>query len=219
MGTHDVGMLHPWGELHALGVFEWNKVVRRCNLPTATKAVGFLMAQYATPKTGADIKVGQARIARESGMSKRNVQRHTAALEKSGLLFCLSRGTNVGLKDATSEYRLTALAALVEQIGATPDDQIIDVMPEGVATSASSGSDETGRRGWRQIRQDLTTDSTGGGDAGVALPLQYLSNTSPDQSPPSGDLTSAPAREIEDEEAERNRQLEALRALMQEEAR
>ena len=229
---------HPWGELKTLGFFEWTKIVRRTKLPTATKAVALILGTYADTKTGYKVRPGQARIAREAGMTDRSVRTHLRELERVGLIYCTEQGSNMGTAGAASHYVLTALVDLIEQIEATPDTRIIDLgtsdhrKPVSAATvdnsedhrkPASAGSGEppeicdttTGKivQTTGNLEQDHRKPASAYLSMTSSSPLQTTSSSkSPEaiNSPGFDDF----GLESPTEEENRARQLAALEALM-----
>lgn len=84
--------------------FDWEKVVRRVDLPLSTKGVALLLATYADDK-GRNARPGEERLSRVTGINVRNTRRHVAKLRDMGLITRVSRSNRLrGLADV---YRLT----------------------------------------------------------------------------------------------------------------
>jgi hypothetical protein len=85
-------------------VNEWVNVIRRARLHATTKLVALLLASYADPD-GTSIFPGVARLAVQTGLSYRTIQRELAGLRAMGLIAKMSRA---GMPRAWSDpYRLT----------------------------------------------------------------------------------------------------------------
>jgi len=62
-----------------IGRFEWERAVLRIAMPTTTKLVGLALATYGN-RDGSNAHPGEARLARELGLSQRAVRKHLALL-------------------------------------------------------------------------------------------------------------------------------------------
>ena len=71
--------------LHPCKRFEWERIVRRCLIPRATKFVAFTLAQYGSAN-GDQIRPGVARLAAVCEMGESTVRKHLDALRKLGLV-------------------------------------------------------------------------------------------------------------------------------------
>lgn len=67
------------------GRFEWERVLRRADLPHSVKGTGFLVATYAS-QHGTDIFPGRERLAADANLSEKSVGRHLTALRDAKLL-------------------------------------------------------------------------------------------------------------------------------------
>lgn len=84
--------------------FDWERVIRRANLPTTTKLVALLLATYAD-QDGTNVHPGVERLARVVGQSTRSVEKHLDKLRTVQLVVRTTRANRyLGLAD---EYRLT----------------------------------------------------------------------------------------------------------------
>lgn len=124
--------------------FDWERVIRRADLPLSTKGVALLLASYADDK-GRKVHPGEERLARVSGINARNVRRHVAKIRDLGLITRTSRANRKrGLAD---EYRLTVPVDLAS-LNLLDVDEAERIEP--VDNSSYHRSTETGK-------DDLTT--------------------------------------------------------------
>jgi hypothetical protein len=70
--------------------FEWERVIRRADLPLGTKGIALLLATWAD-EDGTNVRPGEERLARVSGINPRNARRHVTKLRSLGLLILVSR--------------------------------------------------------------------------------------------------------------------------------
>lgn len=70
--------------------FEWERVIRRADLPLGTKGVALLMATWAD-EDGTNVRPGEERLARVAGINARNTRKHVTKLRSLGLLVLVSR--------------------------------------------------------------------------------------------------------------------------------
>lgn len=108
-------------ELQSCTRFEWERIVRRCMIPFAAKAVGFVLAQYGDA-AGRQIRPGTPRLMAVGAMGERTVERHIATLRKLGLITKVRNGG--GPNREAAEWRLTVptdLPGRVEML--TPDEE------------------------------------------------------------------------------------------------
>lgn len=105
-----------------LGYFEWTRVIRSVDLPSTTKLVAYATAFFADTKTGGRAHPGQARLARETGLSERAIRTHQATLEDAGLLWRKTRGSGgaTGARLA-AVYQLTVPQDVHEFLEAVED--------------------------------------------------------------------------------------------------
>lgn len=83
--------------------FDWERVIRRANLPTTTKLVALLMATYAD-EDGTSIHPGEELLSRVVGINTRNTRTHVTKLRKVHLLMLVSRADR--FRGRADEYRL-----------------------------------------------------------------------------------------------------------------
>lgn len=91
-------------DVERIGRFEWERAVLRLAMPTTTKLVALTLAIYGN-RDGSGIHPGEARLARELGLSQRSVRGHLWTLrERLRLIVRESHGgSRSGLADT---YRL-----------------------------------------------------------------------------------------------------------------
>lgn len=103
--------------------FEWERILRRCRIPLATKAVGFVLAQYGDVH-GRHIRPGTDRLAAICEMSERTVRRHLQALRDLGLVLRVRNGGGRGERGAdAAEWRLTVPADLLDRVKVLGPDE------------------------------------------------------------------------------------------------
>ncbi len=110
-----------------VGRFEWERVVKRCRIPRATKYVALTLATFASPN-GADVRPGEHKLAADLGMSERNARRHIARLRDTYALVARTRfhGSRAGYVD---EYRLVIPADLERRVAFTDDPELTHQRP------------------------------------------------------------------------------------------
>ena len=111
-----------WPGLRIEPPLVWMRTIRDgADLTKSVKAVAFCLALHAKPD-GTNAHPGWARLAWESGCSKRTIMAALAELEGSGLVWCAERGwQKAGRGGKANNYALT----LHDRIGvlATPFEQ------------------------------------------------------------------------------------------------
>ncbi|GAA0189737.1 hypothetical protein GCM10008944_01500 [Cytobacillus oceanisediminis] len=109
-----------------VGRMEWERLVRRADLPLATKAIGYTLAQYSN-KAGGSAHPGVARLARVCRVDEKTVKRHLTALREAGFLVRKQedqwrRRVALGIAD---DYQLTAPVDYLERSTyLDPDEQV-----------------------------------------------------------------------------------------------
>ncbi|WP_157519485.1 helix-turn-helix domain-containing protein [Modestobacter sp. Leaf380] len=107
------------------GRFEWERVFRRCRLPSTTKAVGFAMATYADGD-GSRIYPGAARLAAVTGLSERSVRGALTNLRDLGLVHRTVKGGMRGTHAFADVYQLQIPADLLERFDLlTTDEEVV----------------------------------------------------------------------------------------------
>lgn len=196
--------------------FDWERVVRRVDLPLATKGVALLLATYADDK-GRKVHPGEDRLSRVTGINVRNTRRHVAKLRDLGLITRVSRSNRMlGKADV---YRLTVpldmseLGLLDPEEGERPepvdnsDHRSPETGNEGSDTGHTrpvDGSDEGGS----PVTGDATTGHTATDSPVTSDPLstKYQPSINPEES--SSQVSTSPERSerpVDDEESSAQR--------------
>lgn len=92
--------------LEPCGRFEWERVVRRADLPMRLKLVALTMATYAD-SDGSRVRPGVDALAAVTGQGESTVRRLVTALRESGFLELVARGGGRAGRGRAAEYRLT----------------------------------------------------------------------------------------------------------------
>lgn len=103
-------------ELQPCTRFEWERIVRRCQIQQQTKLVGFVLAQYGDVH-GRGIRPGTDRLAAVCGMSERTVRRHLQVLRDLALILRVRNGGGRGERGPdAAEWRLIVPSDLLERV-------------------------------------------------------------------------------------------------------
>lgn len=162
------------------GRFEWELRFREALItPASTKLLGFILATYADTRTGASIRPGVTRLAKDTGASVRNVSRGLQALEAAGYIMCVRHGSSYGRggKGMASLYRLTlpvvreAVEKQVTPVSAdpeqvTPVSPLVDNHRQGLDRGSEQETTGAGSADIQGTSEDIY-DATG--DTGVRL--------------------------------------------------
>lgn len=100
--------------------FEWERIVRRCQIPGPVKLVAFVLAQYANAD-GSNIHPGTRVIAAVCGIPARTVERYLATLRNLGLVEKVANGG--GRNALAAKYRLTIPADLMDRVPMLDPDE------------------------------------------------------------------------------------------------
>lgn len=107
------------GPLKPLDRFEWERIIRRLEIPGSVKYLALMLATYADPD-GSRVHPGVERLALVMGVTDRTVKRSLSSLRDFGLLEKVRHGNrHAGLAD---EYRLTIPVGLPELSMLDPDE-------------------------------------------------------------------------------------------------
>lgn len=102
--------------------FEWERVLRRVQMPSGAKFLALMMATYAD-QNGSRVRPGVERLARVMCMSEPTVKRSLSTLRDLGLIERTKQGNrHAGLAD---EYRLTVPSTLLDHPMLDPDETAI----------------------------------------------------------------------------------------------
>lgn len=95
--------------MYECGRFEWEKTLRRIEVPTplrAVKAVGLMLATYADAD-GTNVRPGERRLSLACQMSVRTVRDALGFMRLEFLLYRVSSGSSLGAANVVDVYRLT----------------------------------------------------------------------------------------------------------------
>lgn len=165
--------------LQAVSRFDWERIVRRAQIPGATKLVAYTMAQFGDVR-GESIRPGVARMAAVCGMGESTVRRHVDALQRLGLLERLANGG--GPTKRAARYRLTVPEDLLERVSMLgPDEISLLTQVSGVGLSTGGVSPLT------QVSGDVPVDNPELRSPGEVTPLISGSNSAHPGERPSRD--------------------------------
>lgn len=204
--------------------FEWETVIRRVDMPLTTKAFALLLATYATTTNGEDIRPGNARLMRISGMSERTVNGALKSLRELGLIECVAEGRSRGRNGGglAAVYRLTIPSDLLSTVSMLdPGEKTLMSAglsnhgdePQHAAVHSASIHPQLSTNEPQSVTNEpqLLPESTAVG----CTPPTHLTPTHliHAHESPKSPLTNARERN-ETEEQNRQRQMRALEALM-----
>jgi hypothetical protein len=107
--------------------YEWERWVRRCNIPSSSKLVAFVMATYAA-RDGSRIFPGVARLAATTGLSERTVRTALGNLRNVGLIERVYPGGRRGQMAFADVHRLVIPADLMDRVPMLNPDE--DTLPK-----------------------------------------------------------------------------------------
>lgn len=91
---------------HPAGRFDWERALRRSDLPKLRKLVAFTLATYADPD-GTSARPGLTELADACSMPYSTVKAHLKALRDAGWLDRTVRGSSLGRRAMADEHHLT----------------------------------------------------------------------------------------------------------------
>jgi predicted RNA binding protein YcfA (HicA-like mRNA interferase family) len=91
---------------HPAGRFDWERAVRRSDLPKLRKLVAFALATYADPD-GTNARPGLEELADACSMPYSTVKAHMKGLRDDGWLERTVRGSSLGRRKLADEHHLT----------------------------------------------------------------------------------------------------------------
>lgn len=159
--------------------FDWERVVRRVDLPLPTKGVALLLATYADEK-GRKVHPGEERLSRVTGINVRNTRRHVAKLRDLGLITRVSRSNRMAKK--ADVYRLTVpldlsvLDLLDPEEGERPEP--VDNSDHRSPATGTEG-DSTGRTGPVEGSSDGGSPVSGDATTGHAATVSPVTSDPP----------------------------------------
>jgi hypothetical protein len=84
-----------------LSRFEWERLIRQSELPSAMKLTGYALATYVNGN-GSNAHPGVDLLVKATGLSRRTIITALAGLESEGLLIVTSKGGGKGMKRGTA---------------------------------------------------------------------------------------------------------------------
>jgi predicted transcriptional regulator len=168
--------------LMALDRYEWERVVRRCVLPTTVKTVAAYAAQYAN-KNGTRIYPGVARLCAVTGLSERSVRAALTTLRELQLITRTRKGSSLGRQALTDEYKLTRPADLVDRVhmldvAETPASAACDSTCGHPRSPAPPAGDKAPKRAPKTSEHRHVTTGTPAPGAGTPAPDDRITGTS-----------------------------------------
>lgn len=104
------------------GRYEWERVIRRCEMNPSVKLVALTIATYAA-RDGGSIYPGVTRLAAVTGLTDKTVRAGLKRLREIGLLTRTREGSRKGRQGLADEYALTIPVDLLTRIPMlTPDE-------------------------------------------------------------------------------------------------
>ena len=127
------------GSLTGLPTLEWRRVLRRVRVSTATKAVGWALADY-TDSDGTNAFPGVKRLGEDTELSRRSVLAGLVKLRDLGLIERVTEGSKGGRPGFADVYRLTVPDDLAERVEMWPVDR--DSSKGGAPGAPATGPDQ-----------------------------------------------------------------------------
>ena len=173
-----------------MGRYEWERVVRRCVLPSPVKTVAAYLAQYANAN-GSKVYPGVARLAAVTCLSERSVRGALTTLRDLALITRTRKGSSLGRQALTDEHKLTRPDDLMRRIHMLDPDE----SPESAACNSTCEHPRTpappagDKRAAAKEHRHLTT-RTPAPPAGSPAPHDRITGTS--CTPPPNDQPQPP---------------------------
>lgn len=129
--------------LEPCGRFEWERLVRRADLPMRLKFVAVVVATFADAD-GSRVRPGVGVLADVTGQGESTVRRLMSALQEFGLLTQVARGGGRKGKGRATEYRLTVPADLYDRVPMlSPGERRLVAVPDSPLAQGSGQTEET----------------------------------------------------------------------------
>ncbi|ORL01796.1 hypothetical protein A6F55_19075 [Prescottella equi] len=93
------------------GRFDWERIIRRVEIPSGVKFLALMLATYADPD-GSRVHPGVERLARVMGVSEPTVKRSMAVLRSYGLIVLVKQGNRWA--NQADDYQLTVPSDLLD---------------------------------------------------------------------------------------------------------
>lgn len=100
--------------------FEWERIVKRVQMPSGAKFLALMLATYAD-QDGTRVRPGVERLARVMCVSEPTVKRSLSTLRNLGLVERTKQGNRYA--KLADEYRLTVPSTLFDQPMLDPDER------------------------------------------------------------------------------------------------
>ncbi len=97
--------------------FEWERLILLVDIPPMTKLIGLALAVYAR-RDGGNIHPGQARLAKETGLTDRSVRSHLERLRELGLIERTERGVGNAHMRRADVFRTTIPEDVLDRVEA-----------------------------------------------------------------------------------------------------
>jgi hypothetical protein len=134
----------PPDEIHGSSRYEWERIVRRVQMPPSVKCVAFALATYANTD-GTSIYPGNERLAAVTCQGDKTVRRALAWLRGGYLVERVREGSRGGRGGFADEYRLTIPSDLLAR------HVLLDPDESPVAVTGDSAPDRQEHRSQRPV--------------------------------------------------------------------
>ena len=140
--------------LHPAARFDWERLVRRCCLPSTTKLVAYAMATYADAD-GSRVFPGATRLAAVTGLSERSVRGALGNLRDLGLIERTTKGGMRGTRAFADVHQLTIPDDLLERMDLLTVDE--EAAPNRQPVPAAADPQPAAPACWGSPSRQLTT--------------------------------------------------------------
>jgi hypothetical protein len=145
------------------GRYEWERIVRRCIMPSTAKLVALAMATYANAD-GTRIFPGASRLAAVTGLSERATRGALTFLRDTGLIVRVYKGGRHGDKAFTDVHHLAIPADILDRLALLdPDETPLpkrQEMPVGNLPNRHLTTPQPARGASQPASDDLPTGTT-----------------------------------------------------------
>ena len=81
-----------------LSRFQWEKLIRELDLPSAVKCTAYALATFLDGKTGMNAHPGTPALMKATGLSNATLLKAMERLEKEGLIMAVEKANQAGMK-------------------------------------------------------------------------------------------------------------------------
>jgi Helix-turn-helix domain len=145
------------------GRYDWERIIRRCDLPSTTKLVAMMAATYAN-LDGTRVFPGTARLAAVCNLSERAVRAALGNLRDVGLIVRDVKGGMRGTKAYADVYHLAIPADLLDRIDMLGPDEERNpnrhVVPPGAVPNRHKKPSQPARGSSQPASDDIPTGTT-----------------------------------------------------------